>query len=154
MQFCYKQRCLSEENHGFKRRNACTFSSNCAWIICKRCMENATKLRLFPCFRGGGCPARVRKPASPRSEAVQPSNEGRSLTCSLMTKSSRIRRIFVSLLFYYIQAFQELNKGFSSVDGGAFGNFQRSFTELPANFLTATFGYGMYYVCRPSSNYL
>ena len=115
-------------------------------------MENTAKLRVFLCLRGGGCTARVCKPKSPRSGVVQPSNEGRSLTCSLMTKSSRTRRIFASLLFYYIQAFQELNKGFSSVDGGAFGIFQRSFTELPANFLTAIFG--MYYVCRPSSNYL
>ena len=68
-------------------------------------MENATKLRVFPCFRGGGCPARVRKPESPRPGAVQPPNEGRRLTGGFVEFLAVLLRIIHRGLRGKVQAF-------------------------------------------------
>lgn len=67
--------------------------------------EDGTEAYDFLCFSGEGCPARVRKPGSPRPQAVRPSPEGRRLRGGFVIKSRRVRRIFGRSLCNYVRAF-------------------------------------------------
>ena len=86
--FCFLQ------TQGLDNQNLCDFSFQCLRIMREMIVGNYEKhdAKLRP--SNEGCTARVRMPVSFRSCAVQPSFEGRSLTCIKDTKIMREMQVF------------------------------------------------------------